>query len=103
MRQEQLYNAHIQTLFRCHDLDPCDICYTDHVDTILMTLAAEEPQALFIGTRMLSTMAGAALAFVPIEAEDFWIDIALLYLQDNSNPAVAALVSCALNTPLGMD
>jgi DNA-binding transcriptional LysR family regulator len=95
MRREQSYDADIRALFHYHDIELRDVIYTEHIDTVVMALTGESPRGVFIGTKMLSSMTGNKLTYVPIESDDFWLGIALLYPKDTTNPAIIELAECA--------
>jgi len=83
---------HILQLFKRHDLAPADVTYLDHIDTLLPTLA--HTGGIFIGSMLLTAIPQQHHEFVPIDADDFNIDVALVYLKDNLNPNIARLAQC---------
>ena len=69
-----------------------DVTYLDHIDTLLPTLA--RTGGVFIGSMLLTAIPQQHHEFVQIEADDFTIDVALVYQKGNANPNVARLASC---------
>ena len=83
---------HILQLFERHGIIPTDIVYLEHIDTLLPTLA--RTNGVFIGSMLLTAIPQQHHEFVEIEADDFTIDVALVYLKDNPNPNIARLIEC---------
>lgn len=83
---------HILQLFERHGLLPANITYLEHIDTLLPTLA--RTGGIFIGSMLLTAIPQQHHEFVPIEADDFTIDVALVYHKDNPNPNIARLAEC---------
>ena len=83
---------HILQLFERHGITPTDIVYLEHIDTLLPTLA--RTNGVFIGSMLLTAIPQQHHEFVEIEADDFTIDVALVYLKDNPNPNIARLIEC---------
>jgi LysR family cyn operon transcriptional activator len=83
---------HILQLFERHGLHPADVVYLDHIDTLLPTLA--RTNGIFIGSLLLTAIPQQHHEFVPIDSNDFVIDIALVYQKDSTNPNIARLVKC---------
>jgi DNA-binding transcriptional LysR family regulator len=82
---------YIELLFAYHNLALKDIRYIDHIDD--MPLAIEETGGYFLGSRLLS-VAPWDLRMIPLQAEDFTVDVAMLYHEDNSNPNIAKFAQC---------
>jgi len=83
---------HILQLFERHGHAPTNVTYLDHIDTLLPTLA--RTGGIFIGSMLLTAIPQQHHAFVPIESDDFVIDVALVHLKDNPNPSIARLAAC---------
>lgn len=83
---------HLLQLFERHGYTPKHVTYLEHIDTLLPTLA--RTGGIFIGSMLLTAIPQQHHAFVPIEADDFTIDIALVHLKDNPNPNIARLAAC---------
>jgi len=82
----------ILELFGRHGLRPANTVYMDHIDMLLPTLA--HTGGVFIGSMLLTAIPQQHHAFVPIEASDFTIDVALVYLKENENRAIQQLIDC---------
>lgn len=91
---------HVLRLFERHGLVPHDVVYLDHIDTLLPTLA--RTGGIFVGSMLLTAIPQQHHEFVPIESDDFTIDIALVHLKDNPNPNIARLAACipAIRKPI---
>ena len=83
---------HILGLFDLHGLAPKDIVYLNHIDELLPALA--RTGGIFIGSMLLTAIPQQHHAFVKIDADDFTIDVALVYQKDNPNPNIARLAAC---------
>jgi len=83
---------HILQLFDRHGLSPADVVYLSHIDELLPTLS--RTGGIFVGSMLLSAIPQQHHAFVPIAADDFTVDVALVYLRENGNPNIARLVDC---------
>ncbi len=92
MKTEIEYEKHIRSLFKQHSLEMKDVILTDHIDTMIMTL--EETNAIFIGTKNLSSLPNANVAFIEINDKDFFYDVSLVYRANNRNPAIMKMVEC---------
>ena len=83
---------HILQLFERHGITPTDVVFLDHIDTLLPTLA--RTGGIFVGSMLLTAIPQQHHEFVAIDADDFTIDVALVYLKDNQNPNIARLIEC---------
>jgi DNA-binding transcriptional LysR family regulator len=93
MRMEKMHETHIRMLFNFHNIAIKSVIYTEHIDTVAMSL--NEMNSVFIGTLMLNDLAPRSLVFVEIDSEGFDIDIDIVHLKNNKNSDVAKMVSCA--------
>lgn len=91
------HKHHILDLFERHNIELPKTIYTQHIDTLVLTMA--ETNGVFIGTKMLSAMPHQHNLFIPIEADDFTADISLVYLKDNSNPNIPLLLDAVQDIP----
>lgn len=83
---------HILQLFERHGCAPQSVTYLEHIDTLLPTLA--RTGGVFVGSMLLTAIPQQHHEFVPIDAPDFAIDVALVYMKGNENPNIARLASC---------
>ena len=83
---------HILQLFERHGVSPRHVVYLDHIDTLLPTIA--RTGGIFIGSMLLTAIPQQHHEFVAIDADDFVIDVALVYLKDNGNRNIARLAAC---------
>ncbi|MBQ9041359.1 MAG: LysR family transcriptional regulator [Eggerthellaceae bacterium] len=83
---------HIMKLFERRGLAPADIVFLNHIDELLPTLA--RTGGIFIGSMLLTAIPQQHHEFVQIEADDFTIDVALVYQRENTNPNIARLAAC---------
>lgn len=79
-------------LFERHGVAPAYVTYLDHIDTLLPVLA--RTGGIFIGSMLLTAIPQQHHVFVRIDADDFTIDVALVYLKENANPNIARLIDC---------
>ncbi|MDR1617407.1 MAG: LysR family transcriptional regulator [Syntrophomonadaceae bacterium] len=91
MQMDDEHETHVRTLLKYHDLDIKNILYTEYIDMLPITM--EETNGIFIGTRQFTRLRKNFVS-VDIDADDFYIDICLVYRSDNLNPAVSEMLSC---------
>ena len=84
---------HVLQLFERHGIAPADVVYLDHIDTLIPTLARTD--GVFVGSMLLTAIPQQHHEFIEIEADDFTIDVALVYHADNPNPNIVRLAECA--------
>lgn len=73
----------VETLFLRHGLElKHEICI-NHIDDLLLTIA--RTGGVFVGSMLLTAIPQQHHAFVPIEADDFKIDVAIVYLKEGDD------------------
>jgi DNA-binding transcriptional LysR family regulator len=85
--------TNVEKLFSAHGIQLTHIVACNHIDELLMTIAASE--GIFIGSMLLTAIPQQHHVFIPIEAEDFQIEIALVWRGGNPNPAISKLVEAS--------
>lgn len=83
---------YIEELFLRHGVTLKNIEHTHNIDTMLITM--ENTGGVFVGSMLLSAIPLKSLEFIPIESEDFTIDISLSYASDSDNPHIPKLIKC---------
>ena len=83
---------HVLDLFERHGCLPKDVVYLNHIDELLPTM--QRIDGIFIGSLLLSAIPQHHQTFIPIDADDFTVDISLAYLPDNDNEAIQKLIEC---------
>jgi DNA-binding transcriptional LysR family regulator len=91
-RMSNNIRSNVELLLSYHNLIIDHPIYLEHIDMLLLTL--EETGGIFIGSKLLASIPQNNLAFIPIDADDFRLDISVRYRIDSENPNIQKLLSC---------
>lgn len=80
----------VEALFAKHGIELNHIEYAEHIDDVLMRM--ERTGGLFIGSMLMTAIPQQHHAFVPIDADDFGLDIALVWRAENDSEMISNLV-----------
>ena len=83
----------VEALFAKHGIALQHVEYTEHIDDVLMCI--KRTGGLFIGSMLMTAIPQQHHAFVPIDADDFCLDIALVWRSDTRNENISKLIETA--------
>lgn len=83
----------VETLFFRHGVELEHKVYLQHIDDLLITIA--RTGGVFVGSMLLTAIPQQHHAFVPIEADDFTIDVALVWPQGTRSELIDGLIEAS--------